>query len=117
MSSLWSDSLLTFVGSVLKIDEVHFKSHPLGTGISKYDNNNTFNLYPNPTNGKLYIRGLKANIQTLDVYNMLGSKVYSIANLQHHLLNEIDLSGLPKGIYFINIYDGDTINTKKIVLQ
>ena len=117
MSSLWSDSLLSFVGSVLKIDEVHFKSHPLGTGISKYDYDNTINVYPNPTNGKLYIRGLKSNIQTLDIYNLLGVKVYSIANLQHQLLNEIDLSGLQKGIYFMNIYDGDKIHTQKIVLQ
>ena len=66
---------------------------------------------------KLYIRGLKSNIQTLDVYDMLGSKVYSTANLQHQLLNEIDLSALQKGIYFMNIYDGDKTYTKKIVLQ
>ena len=117
MSSLWTDSLPAFVGSVLKIDEIHFKSHPLGTGISKYQNDNTINVYPNPTNGKLYIRGLKSNIQTLDVYDMLGSKVYSTANLQHQLLNEIDLSALQKGIYFMNIYDGDKTYTKKIVLQ
>lgn len=116
-SSLWNDSLVSFVGSDLIIDEIHFKSQPLNTSILNYKNDNSISIFPNPTNGKFLIQGLGFGVQSLEIYNVLAEKVYSTANFQQQTLNEIDLSKFQKGIYFAKIYNGEKIYTKKIVIQ
>lgn len=72
-------------------------------------------VYPNPSNGKITISGVKGNHQ-VKITDVLGHVVYNetvteIANKQ------IDISG-ESGIYFISIQNelGDT-TTKKIVLE
>lgn len=72
--------------------------------------NNKVGLYPNPTNGKVYISA-NFDIKRLAVYNMYGQK---IGGTQNNI--EIDLSGYSAGMYFIKIEDtaGKTI-TKKIL--
>ncbi len=49
--------------------------------------------------------------------NVLGEKVYTLANGKHLVSNKIDLSGYAPGIYFVNIYDGANRYTKRIVTQ
>lgn len=72
--------------------------------------NNKAALYPNPTNGKVYISA-NFDIKSSAVYNMYGQK---IGGTQNNI--EIDLSGYSAGMYFIKIEDtaGKTI-TKKIL--
>jgi hypothetical protein len=94
-------------------------------------------IYPNPTNGKFTIsfsqpelvlgsQMLKQVQHDVSIYNVLGEKVYqSIANRHSSLVMPpttsapmtIDLSEAPKGIYFVNIYDGTTMCIRKIVVQ
>ncbi len=116
-SSGWQDSLLSFVGSDLKIDEIHFKSQPLTTNIFKYKNENTVSIFPNPTYGKIQIQALGLTIQGIEVYSVLGEKIYSTSDFKQQSLKEIDLSNFQKGIYFVKIYDGEKTYTKKIVLE
>jgi len=75
MSSSWNDTLLSFVGSDLKIDEMHFKSQPLTTGILEYSNENTVTIFPNPASDKLQVQSLGYSIQSLEIYNAIGEKV------------------------------------------
>lgn len=72
--------------------------------------NSKASLYPNPTNGKIYIAA-NFDIKSLAVYNIYGQKIAGIQNN-----SEIDLSGYSVGMYFIKIEDatGKTI-TKKIL--
>lgn len=71
---------------------------------------NKVGLYPNPTNGKVYISA-NFDIKSLTIYNMYGQK---IGGTQNNI--EIDLSGNSAGMYFIKIEDnaGKTM-TKKIL--
>ncbi len=115
---------VSFVGSDLIIDEIHFKSQPLTTGIFNYENDNNISIFPNPSNGKFQIQNLGFGVQNLEIYNVLAEKIYSVLNFQHQTCltgrqasNEIDLSSLPKGIYFIKIYNGEKTHTEKIVIQ
>lgn len=83
--------------------------NPLLTNIS---------IYPNPSSGKFQfsINGLpSAKNYNLEIHNMQGELIYQskITNLK----SEIDLSNQVKGIYFIKIYNGQTVLTKKIVMQ
>ncbi len=82
------------------------------TGIGDTETALDFNLYPNPTTGILHISGMdKANI---NVFSMTGRMVSQYADFSG---NTIDLSGLPNGIYFVNITVGNNVINKKIVLS
>jgi hypothetical protein len=116
-SSSWNDTLLSFVGSDLKIDEIHFKSQPLTTGIVNNRNEHTLSVFPNPTTGKIQIQNLGVDVQNLEIYNVLGETVYTTCRLKQQTVNEIDLSGFQKGIYFVKMTAGEKNYTEKIVLQ
>ena len=116
-SSSWNDTLLSFVGSDLKIDGIHFKTQALATGIFNYKKNNSISVFPNPTTGKIQIQVSGLNVQSLEIFNSTGEKVYSTSNFQQQKLNETDLSTFNKGIYFMEIYDGENFYSEKIVVQ
>ena len=80
-----------------------------------------FLLYPNPNNGKFRLE--IQNINTigdnteLQVLNMMGRSIYSTRHLKMQKPNEIDLSGLPKGIYFLQLNTGTKTYTTKMVVN
>ncbi len=69
-----------------------------------------FTIYPNPTSGKLTVQS-NQTIKNIEVYTQLGQLILSAPNK-----NEIDISSLNSGIYFMKISDekGNTI-VKKVV--
>ena len=77
------------------------------------------NLYPNPNNGQFtvsianYEVGITNNVE---IYNMLGQKVYSQSNIHNPTFN-INISSEPNGIYLIRILDkdGNLVSQKKVV--
>jgi hypothetical protein len=114
-SSEWQDSSLAFVGSSLKIDEVHFKSQPLTTTVFDYKDETSVHISPNPTLGKIQINVPGLNVLQLEIYNLLGERIFSQAgNLTKA---GIDLSGHPQGIYFVKVYSEGKSYTKKVVKQ
>ena len=115
-SSNWNDTLVSSVGADLKIDEIHFKSQPLNVSIPVFAPNAQISIFPNPSGGKFTIYNT-VGIRQLKVYNILGENIYTKSNSKQQKLNEIDLSRFQKGIYFVEIYDGAKIYTKKIVLK
>ena len=74
------------------------------------DIENNIIVYPNPTDGILTIRS-KTTIAQIEIYNQLGQLVFSIANE-----NEIDISTISQGLYFIKVKDENgNFGTKKVV--
>ncbi len=85
-------------------------------------------IYPNPSNGKFTVQfqnsltttgsgtGVDENI-SLDVYNLPGEKIYTLPYFKQQASNEVDLSFLPTGIYFLKIYDRKKMYTQKLVIQ
>lgn len=116
-SSNWNDTLISFVGSNLKIDEMHFKSQPLTTGIFNFNNENTLRVFPNPFSGNVHIQAKGLTMESIEVYNILGEKVFIASNIKPQQSIEIDLSKFQKGIYFLKIYDGEKMRTEKIIKQ
>lgn len=114
-SSEWQDSSVAFVGSNLKIDEIHFKSQPLATVVFERKNEAAIEIFPNPTNGKIQINVMGSNLEHLEIYNILGGRVYSQTGTLSK--SEIDLSSQPQGVYFVKIYNEERSYTKKIVKQ
>ena len=116
-SSAGNNTLVCFVGSDLKIDEIHFKSQPLNTGIFNYENDRAVSIFPNPAHGRFEIRGLEKCVQGLEIFNGTGEKVYKISNLKQQTSIEIDLSNFPKGIYIVKLYDGKGNHTEKVMIR
>jgi hypothetical protein len=73
-------------------------------------------VYPNPNNGR-FILGLinfEGNTQVA-IYNTLGTIVYQ--TIINNARTELDLSYLKKGLYFVNVKNGETTKTNKIIVQ
>ena len=66
-------------------------------------------LYPNPTRDIVFIDGANTELKAI-VYDMLGKEV-----MTEYILDKIDISCLVRGTYFINISDGETSLTRKII--
>ncbi|MDB5228156.1 MAG: lipoprotein [Bacteroidota bacterium] len=80
---------------------------------------NSINIYPNPTSGRLFIESTYAfsNIVKMKIYNTIGSEVYTKTIAAGTKDFNIDMSGNPKGMYIITFTDGTTITTAKVSLN
>lgn len=78
-------------------------------------------VYPNPSNGTLNIRlQPEADLtQTITVYNQLGQEVdsYEVSFTKEQPAVEIRMNDLNDGIYFVRVFDGNTVQTRKVLLR
>lgn len=85
-----------------------------------YDKKESFTIAPNPsTDGKFQVSyaGGNFNMEDIFVYDNLGRKV-ALKKLNGLGNNEeLDLSFLPKGIYYLNIKSGENNFSKKLVIE
>ena len=70
-------------------------------------------VFPNPTTGLITVTGLPDEPASITVYNVLGELVHNQRNLFNDLV--IDLQGLPGGLYFLQVHQGQTTLKKKII--
>jgi len=80
--------------------------------ISNNELQNTFQVFPNPTTGVVYI---KSNYNMFEIYSIDGSKVIS-ASLKGKEYYRIDLSKLSKGVYLVKGYKDNSVVTEKLIL-
>lgn len=81
------------------------------------DVDNSFKIYPNPTNGifKISSKNMQ-NIISVEVYNPMGQVIsYMDFDIQDGDI-EIDLQGHQKGVYFVNIKTSRENFTKRLLL-
>ncbi len=119
LSSNWSNSALTYVGSDLKIDSIYFKSQGVITGIDllKNEDDGSITVYPNPSDGKFSISSTLADISSVEIYNATGSKIFSMRDLKQQVISNIDMPVLQQGVYYLKISNGVIFHTKKIVIR
>ena len=73
-------------------------------------------LYPNPTTGNFTVEG--TNVAQVEVYNLVGQKVYTSHLSPLTSQFNINASGWNKGIYLVNITDNNgAVETKKLVVK
>lgn len=66
-------------------------------------------IFPNPMNDVLYVEG--DNLAKVTVFNAVGQQVLSVENV-----NEIDVTSLSSGLYFVKVADDKgNISLKKVV--
>lgn len=97
--------------------ESRFK--PLNLSVKNQDNFD-FNVFPNPVSNQLTISFENLDQPFILIYDAMGKKMkrVSTANiLSQNNKVTIDLSNFANGIYYVELYDGKNISTKKIVVQ
>lgn len=100
----------------LNIDYVRVYKDELEASITEKDLGN-ISLSPNPTSGKLKIGNFSKNNLTAYQVISLDGKIKAAANLEINQ-DEIDLSQLQVGVYFLQLVgDSNEVFTKKIIIQ
>jgi len=82
--------------------------------ISNNHINNEIILYPNPTNGIINIKMNYAQTAVIEIYNVLGEKVYSTQI--NSVSSIINISSYDKGYYYVRVSSNNQTQTKKITL-
>lgn len=92
-------------------DTLEFQMNGWATAVKEVaPQNREFSFYPNPAKDKLTIRyHAKENI-TIDIYNVLGSKVKSVTLSGFE--TDINIGDLQNGLYFIRFKDGSQTISK-----
>jgi hypothetical protein len=86
-----------------------------GVDINEYSHNTNINIYPNPTNDKLYIKA-ETEIEDVVVYDVYGRHlVTETPSLQDNVA--INVENLKSGIYFVKINTGKGNIVKRIIKQ
>lgn len=72
------------------------------------------NIYPNPATGRFQVSSFKFKVQSMEVYNIMGEKVFQSSIVNHQL--SIDISSQPSGVYFVKIKTEDKEFVRKIII-
>jgi hypothetical protein len=79
-----------------------------------FSNENLFTIYPNPSNNFINITNNSGStIASISVYNTLGQLIQEISKI--NTFQNIDVSNLKSGNYFMKISADDNVNTIKFI--
>jgi hypothetical protein len=79
---------------------------------------NTFSIYPNPSNGDFIINAQLTKNENISIslYNLLGAKIQQFDNVSSYPF-QLSLKDVPNGSYFIKFNSGNNAVTKKIFIS
>jgi hypothetical protein len=82
-------------------------------GVKNIDDKSNVLVYPNPSRGMVSIEG--QNIKSVSIMDLSGKTVYkkTVAGNKTRL----DVSNLPKSVYFIRIEAEKEVRVKKLILM
>jgi hypothetical protein len=101
-------SLVMMTNGDVKFDNITVNGSSV-LSLDKMDNS-SITLYPNPASGIITVSGVE-NIKSIKVFSLLGSLEIEVLNA-----NQVDVSGLSKGIHMITV-DNGTVFTKKFIVK
>ncbi len=83
-------------------------------GTKEIQEDNTFSIYPNPTGDRFTVRTTKNGYLDLLIYDITGCAVLRLDDVSNE---QIDVSDLPSGLYFIEFDNGDERVVKKLIVK
>ena len=101
-----------FNGGTLNYSKKFFKT-TLTVGTQEIDSDINILIYPNPVNETLKIKSSENyNSSEIIIYNSVGQEI-----LNSIMTNEIDVSSLPNGIYYLRITNESNSITKSFIIE
>jgi hypothetical protein len=92
----------------------HFMEADKSTSLNEIkDSHNSIKVYPNPAKDK--VRIVITLDSTLEIYNMMGRKVYE--NIVPCNSFDVDVSDWSKGAYLVKIDDADNVSACKFIVE
>jgi len=126
----WNYSRVKLVAVIQKYNSndekreiINASEHSLNivTDVEKVSSIINYSIYPNPTNNFINLNFNLNNSKNISVsiVNSLGQEVYNNTDNYYSGFNylEIDCKNWSKGIYLIQINDGNIINTEKVIIN
>ena len=105
------------LGNNIYIDNISVSSY---TGMKEnHLADNGLNIFPNPSKGTLTLYTTNAYKQAeVSIINPQGQVVFDEKlNFEARGTQNINISGLPKGLYFLRLRTGSTVEVEKIILE
>ncbi|MBX2902604.1 MAG: T9SS type A sorting domain-containing protein [Chitinophagales bacterium] len=96
--------LSRFISNPKELKFNHLNSIEESNSLSK------ITLYPNPTSGNLFIKGV-----LVDAFTQVTITDCHGRTVGYYYSNELNIGDIPKGFYFLTIKKGNSIATKKFV--
>lgn len=103
------------INSILKYHDV-----TAGENILNYVNGNDVNMYPNPSNGKVWfsVNGPVKEDISVAIYDLTGRLIYNeTLNTSGTATAVCDLSGQAPGLYFVHLRSGNDLKTEKLIIR
>ena len=85
-------------------------------GINSFSQQGIISLTPNPTTGKITLKLPSADFVLLKVVDEAG-RIILAENISGRKIQELDLSGVAKGIYFLRIFGKNSVNTERLIIE
>jgi len=87
--------------------------------VAEVSNKNEFTIAPNPASGMVHISFSQstAGLKNIRITNTMGQQVKSIGVSGQNTDYNVDLSGMSKGIYFVQCIFADEMISRKIVVE
>ena len=85
----------------------------------KETKNANISLYPNPAKNEITINLANSlnNSMVCSMIDVLGKEVASASIEKGTSSFKLNIESLEKGVYFVNLMDGNTVITKKIIKE
>ena len=94
---------------------VRMNFEPTGTSTVSELGVSIFDVYPNPSLGSFTISLEEPGEFTVSVINVLGQTVY--ATVINSKLTKVNLTGISKGMYTVELSSGDILYTEKLIIK
>lgn len=112
------DAVLGMLGTINSASvNICNKTYTLDTGDFQ---NVDFTLYPNPNKGNFTIQFQRDSLKDIRVFvhDILGKYVYDKTfQGSGYFIQDIQLPGVPSGVYFVTITDGEKRTVRKIIVN
>ncbi|MDV7186449.1 T9SS type A sorting domain-containing protein [Lutibacter sp. TH_r2] len=106
------------INSIDKNTEVFYDNISLKEDVTNSIEDNelskSFNVYPNPANGVLFIKSNQFAVSNVAIFNVMGQKVLEQQELEN---NQLDVSSISKGMYILKVTSDSKSFTKKIIIE
>lgn len=114
----WYSVIVTDINNCSTKDSIYFKKDATSTGW--LNDHATVHIYPNPAINYLHVSvelDVKENL-VMEMISQTGKVVYSRKLEKIEVFNEeIDVSGLPEGLYYLRLFSKDSMVVYKVVVK
>lgn len=113
-------TITTECGSTTSERFIYTENYNIGESVDEIDYNNSVSLFPNPSNGELYI-GFKETLSSqpviISIYSYNGMLIDQFKSNGDSNVTHYSMSGLADGLYIVRITGDDFVVNKRLVLK